>query len=166
MVVLVPLAWSGSPFFTQPRIGRNGRLFTVLKLRTMTARPHRNEAEVHLDDPEVTPLGRLLRRFKIDELPQLLNVLFGQMSLVGPRPCLPSLRDRFNSDADVRLSVRPGLTGLAQVNGNIHLTWEERWKYDREYVETLSFGLDVKIILRTCAVLVAGEKRALDRSAP
>ena len=105
----------------------------------------------------LTPIGRVIRKLSLDEIPQLLSVLKGDMSIVGPRPCLPNLIESFNEDGRSRLLVRPGLTGLAQINGNIHLTWEERWKYDREYVENMSLILDIKIILNTVAIVFLGE---------
>lgn len=156
--VAVALTSPGPIFFSQPRLGRHGRVFTVQKLRTMTHVKQRASAEVHLDNAEITPLGRLLRRSKIDELPQFWNVLVGDMGLVGPRPCLPDLRQEFNEDGEARLLVRPGLTGLAQVNGNIFLSWPERWRFDRMYVENLSLGLDLRILLRTALVVLRGEE--------
>lgn len=156
--VAVAFTSPGPIFFSQPRLGRHGRVFTVYKLRTMTHVKRRASAEVHLDNAEITPVGRLLRRTKIDELPQLWNVLVGDMSLVGPRPCLPDLRQEFNEDGEARLLVRPGLTGLAQVNGNIFLSWPERWRFDRVYVEHLSLALDLRIVLRTVQVVLQGEE--------
>jgi undecaprenyl phosphate N,N'-diacetylbacillosamine 1-phosphate transferase len=109
----------------------------------------------------VTTVGVVLRRLKIDELPQILNILKGDMSIVGPRPCLPALENDFNEDGEIRLKVRPGLTGLAQTNGNIYLTWEERWKYDRNYVEKCNFVLDLKIVLKTVLIVFIGEEKFL-----
>jgi lipopolysaccharide/colanic/teichoic acid biosynthesis glycosyltransferase len=125
----------------------------------MIHRPRISDREIIGRDPEVTRVGYWLRRFKIDELPQLVNVLKGNMSLVGPRPALPDQLVVYDNVAMKRLIVRPGLTGLAQVNGNIHLSWPERWCYDAEYVEYLSFKLDIGIIYRTIAVVVFGENR-------
>jgi lipopolysaccharide/colanic/teichoic acid biosynthesis glycosyltransferase len=101
-----------------------------------------------------------MRRFKLDELPQLWNVLVGDMSLVGPRPCMPEQVATFNEDGRARLRVKPGLTGLAQVNGNILLSWPERWKLDRAYVENLTLAMDLRILLRTILVVIRGERRA------
>jgi undecaprenyl phosphate N,N'-diacetylbacillosamine 1-phosphate transferase len=157
-VVMIKVTSKGPIFFMQERLGKNGRLFQVYKFRTMTAKVRRFDVQVDSSNSEVTLFGKLARRLKIDELPQLLNVLKGDMSLVGPRPCLPSLQNEFNEDGSARLLVRPGLTGLAQVSGNIYLSWEERWKLDRKYVENQSLFLDLKIILRTVAVVVLGEK--------
>jgi lipopolysaccharide/colanic/teichoic acid biosynthesis glycosyltransferase len=113
-------------------------------------------------DPELTRAGYWLRRFKIDELPQLLNVIKGDISIVGPRPALPEqLIEYENTIGGKRLLVRPGLTGLAQVNGNIHLTWPQRWEYDAVYVEHQSLWLDLWIIWRTVAVIILGEDKFL-----
>src|SRR5690606_31017725 len=133
------------------------------KFRTMTDKKREVNREVLKGDAEVTKVGYYLRRFKIDELPQILNVLKGEMSLVGPRPCMPSQLAEFNEDGKYRIKVTPGLTGLAQVNGNIFLTWEERWKYDRKYVENLSFLLDVQIVLKTVGIVFLGEEKFLKK---
>ena len=100
-----------------------------------------------------------MRRLKIDELPQLINVLKGEMSLVGPRPCLPVTAKEAPGWAQKRFEVRPGLTGLAQVNGNIGLSWEQRWIYDVYYVETINWHLDCKILFKTILVVLLGEER-------
>ena len=127
----------------------------------MTHKQRHNHTEILPDNPEVTRIGRSLRRFKIDELPQLLNVLGGDMSIVGPRPALPSQLESYNMVGHKRLEVRPGLTGLAQINGNILLSWPERWVYDKQYVENLSLLLDLKIILKTFRIIFKGEKIGL-----
>jgi lipopolysaccharide/colanic/teichoic acid biosynthesis glycosyltransferase len=119
--------------------------------------------KILLNDTRITRFGRILRRFKIDELPQLFNVLKGDMSIIGPRPCHPELVKEFDENAICRLDVRPGLTGLAQVNGNIFLEWPERWKYDKYYVDNLSFWLDLKIILKTILIVFKGEERFLNK---
>lgn len=119
--------------------------------------------EVYSSDPEVTQVGKMLRRFKIDELPQILNVLKGEMSLVGPRPGLPEQLDSFNADGLKRITITPGLTGMAQINGNIYLSWPDRWKYDRYYVEHISFTLDMKILFKTIAIICSGENKYLKK---
>lgn len=153
----------GPILLRQRRAGLAGRPFHLYKLRTMVDRPRPLAGEVLTDHPEVTRLGRWLRRFKLDELPQLVNVLVGQMSLVGPRPALPEQAERYDELARRRLCVRPGLTGLSQVRGNIHLPWPERWRHDAEYVDSVSLTVDLKILLRTIAVVLLGEGRALGR---
>ena len=160
--VLIKLTSSGPVFFIQNRVGKNTSEFKLYKFRTMYHRP-RKVSKVLKDDPDVTAIGYFLRRFKIDELPQLINVLIGQMSLVGPRPCVPDTVKEFNEDGIFRIKVKPGLTGMAQVNGNIHLSWPERWKYDRLYVENLSFILDIKIIIKTIGLVLFGEERFIKK---
>lgn len=155
--VVIKLTGEGPLFFKQQRVGKKGRLFSLYKFRSMTDNV-RDSKQTFNDDPEVTKVGKVIRRLKIDELPQLFNVVKGDMSLVGPRPCLPNLIKDFNESAKKRLLVRPGLTGLAQVNGNIHLAWEERWEFDREYVEDQSFLLDLKIMSKTALIVLFGEK--------
>lgn len=159
----VRLDSSGPVLLRQRRVGLDGKAFDLLKFRTMTDRPRSLGAEVLPSHPDVTRLGRILRRFKIDELPQLANVLRGEMSLVGPRPAMPEQVAEYNDLAKRRLRVRPGLTGLAQVRGNIHLPWPERWHHDAEYVATVNFMGDLKILYRTLAVVLLGEERGGDR---
>ncbi len=155
---------SKGPFlFIQKRLGRNGRIFNAYKVRTMTNEVRHTHKEIFEGNPDVTKSGYFLRRFKIDELPQIINVFLGDMSFVGPRPALPQQIHEFNENAKVRLLVRPGLTGLAQVNGNIYLSWPERWIYDRQYVENLSFLLDVSIIIKTFKILLKGEAEFLKK---
>ncbi len=158
----IKLDSSGPVLFVQDRLGRDGRTFRVFKLRTMTHVP-RAVREVPLDDPEVTRVGRFLRRTKIDELPQLLNVLRGEMSVVGPRPGMPRMLDELDEVGQKRLHAKPGLTGLAQIHGGIHLSWPERWRYDAAYVEASSLATDLGILIRTVPVLVLGEARCLRR---
>lgn len=157
--IVIRLTSPGPALFKQSRLGWNGRVFTVYKLRTMTHVKRRASAEeVHLHDDGVTAVGRLLRRTKIDELPQLWNVLNGDMSFVGPRPSLPDLQERFDENGWARLLVRPGLTGLAQIRGGIFLSWPERWVWDRRYVETADLSVDFQILVRTVAVVLKGEQ--------
>lgn len=157
-MILVRLSSPGAVFFRQVRVGRNEINFEVLKLRTMYEDPNRTLTQTLKGDADVTMVGAVLRRLKIDELPQLVNVLRGEMSLVGPRPCLPHTAHDVPDWARKRFQVRPGLTGLAQVNGNIGLTWEKRWLYDVVYVEEMNFWLDFKILLKTIMVVLAGEE--------
>lgn len=158
----------GPVIFRQPRTGRNGRHFHVLKLRTMRvgserrreALAGRNESDGHLfkirDDPRITAAGRRLRRYSLDELPQLFNVLAGDMSLVGPRP-LPRDDSEFTGPARRRLEVRPGLTGLWQISGRSDLGWEESLRLDLAYVDTWSLRLDLLILARTPRVVLRGD---------
>jgi lipopolysaccharide/colanic/teichoic acid biosynthesis glycosyltransferase len=162
IAVFVKLESRGPVFFNQDRLGRNARVFRAFKFRTMTDAP-RVPSEVYGKMDGVTALGYWLRRFKLDELPQLLNVVRGEMSLVGPRPALPVQLSEYTPLAHRRLLATPGLTGLAQVQGSIYLSWPERWVYDAEYVERLSFPLDIWIVLRTFAVILRGEQKFLKR---
>ena len=158
-MVSIKLTSSGPVFFSQQRLGRNGVTFKLLKFRTMTHKKREVADEVLAGNPEVTLVGRPLRRFKIDELPQLVNVLRGDMSFVGPRPAMPEQLAEYDETSKQRLLVRPGLTGLSQVSGNIYLTWPERWKLDVEYVYNLSLGWDIRILLKTILVVLLGEHR-------
>ncbi|HEY9475678.1 MAG TPA: sugar transferase [Mycobacteriales bacterium] len=167
VVAAIRLSSTGPALFGQSRCGRGGERFRMYKFRTMypdaEARladlAHRNESDGLLfkirDDPRVTPLGRLLRRTSIDELPQLLNVLRGQMSLVGPRP-LPVVDSDLTGDARMRLLVRPGITGLWQVSGRSRLSWPETVRLDLYYVQNWSIGLDLLILLRTAGAVFRG----------
>ena len=158
--IIVKLDSNGPFFFVQKRLGHYGKTFDAYKIRTMANRLRHEHTEIYGGaNPEITKVGYFLRRYKIDELPQILNIFLGDMSFVGPRPGLPEQLSEFNENARMRLLVRPGLTGLAQVNGNIYLTWPQRWIYDRQYVEKLSFQLDASIIIKTFRILIKGEEK-------
>ena len=161
--IAVKLDSKGNFFFFQERLGKDGKLFEVFKIRTMTDKPRETSQEILKGNAEVTKVGGILRRLKIDELPQIINILKGDMSFVGPRPCMPALQEEFNEDGKKRILVRPGLTGLAQTNGNIYLTWPERWKYDRYYVENLNFLLDIKTLFKTVLIVFMGEEKFLKK---
>ncbi len=164
IAMLVLLESRGPLFFRQERVGKDLKLFSVYKFRTMT-----HEKRIVGDTPiigkaaGVTKVGYYLRRYKIDELPQLLNVLLGDMSLVGPRPSVPEQLANMSEEEQRRYSVRPGLTGLAQINGNIHLSWKERFVYDLEYVNKVTFWNDIKIIFKTIFIVVLGEKKFINK---
>jgi sugar transferase EpsL len=147
----------GAPvFFRQKRPGWRGRIFELVKFRTM--RDARDAADRPLADAErLTPFGRWLRSSSLDELPELCNVLRGDMSLVGPRPLLVEYLPRYNARQARRHEVRPGLTGLAQVMGRNTLTWEEKFEWDVRYVETRSFWLDLSVLARTFKAVVLRE---------
>lgn len=156
----VKLTSRGAVFFRQRRIGRGGAAFEVVKFRTMRAdrKPDPKEL-VPLTHPDITPIGFFLRRFKIDELPQLFNVLTGDMSLVGPRPTLPDQVAAYTEFQRQRLLVRPGVTGLAQVYGSARMPWDERIQYDVAYVARCGLLLDLWILLRSPWVALVGEER-------
>lgn len=159
--LLVRATSSGPVLFKQTRLGRGGQPFTCLKFRSMVEDAEdRKGTLLHLNevggpvfkmrsDPRVTPVGRWLRKLSIDELPQLWNVLRGEMSLVGPRPSLPNEVAQFSSEQRLRLAVRPGITGLWQVSGRSHLSFEQWMMLDLEYIERRSVLFDTKILLRT-----------------
>ena len=158
----------GPALFTQTRVGKDGRVFRIYKFRTMVVdaeqrRPQlleRSDTDGILfklrRDPRVTAVGAHLRRWSVDELPQLINVLLGDMSLVGPRPALPSEAEQYADHVRRRLVVKPGLTGLWQVNGRSDVSWEESVRLDLRYVENWSFALDLQILWKTISVLVRG----------
>ncbi len=156
--ILLAFANKGNPFFIQKRPGKNGKIFNIIKLKTMNDKKNK-AGDLLPDDMRLTKTGAFLRRFKIDEIPQLINVLKGDMSLVGPRPGLVSQLQDYNKTAQIRLQVRPGLSGLSQTNGNIYLTWEERWELDAKYVKICSFKTDFNIIFKTFLVIIFGEKK-------
>jgi lipopolysaccharide/colanic/teichoic acid biosynthesis glycosyltransferase len=160
----------GPALYGQVRIGRRGAPFTMWKFRSMVADAEDRRADIaHLDvhgnghlfkipaDPRVTPLGRWLRRFSLDELPQLLNVVRGEMSLVGPRPPLPREVLTYDSATRRRLSVTPGITGLWQVSGRSDLTAEESIALDLRYVDSWSLRLDLSILLRTARAVLGSD---------
>ena len=150
----------GPVFYRQTRAGRRGIPFELVKFRSMKVH-HLSPlvvGQVRGEHPMVTSIGKWMRRFKIDELPQLLNVLRGEMSLVGPRPALPEQVVSYTEFQKRRLEVRPGLTGWAQINGNIEIPWSERIMLDVWYIDHRSIWLDMKIAWRTLAVVLLGEK--------
>ena len=146
----------GSPIlFRHPRAGKDGRTFVMYKLRTMTDARDANGKPLP-DEERMTPTGTFLRRFSLDELPQLLNVLKGDMSLVGPRPLLPEYVPLYSPEQRRRLDVLPGITGWAQVNGRNALSWEQKFAFDTWYVDNRSLGLDIRILFRTAASVLSG----------
>jgi lipopolysaccharide/colanic/teichoic acid biosynthesis glycosyltransferase len=160
VVAILVRAKLGSPvIFRQQRPGKDGRLFTLYKFRTMRdAAPGASGADAVASDAErLTSFGRMLRSTSLDELPELANVLLGQMSVVGPRPLLPEYLDRYNEEQARRHEVRPGITGWAQVNGRNAVSWDERFKMDVWYVDSRSFALDARILIRTVSAVVSRE---------
>lgn len=144
----------GSPiFFRQPRPGKNAKIFKIFKFRTMNNAKDKN-GNLLADNLRLTKFGKFIRSTSIDELPELINILKGDMSIVGPRPLLVEYLDLYNEEQKHRHDVRPGLTGLAQVNGRNSITWEEKFKYDIEYVKNVTFINDCKIILKTIEKVV------------
>lgn len=163
IVVLFPLlllltiigivAMNGNPFFTQHRPGKNEKIFKLIKFRTMNNKKNK-EGILLPDEDRLTSYGKFLRRTSLDELPELFNIFIGDMSLVGPRPLLVKYLRLYNTEQHRRHEVRPGLTGLAQVNGRNSISWEEKFGYDIEYVNNVSFLVDVRIIIQTIKYVV------------
>ena len=160
-ILLVVTIWlhfankGAGAFFTQERPGKNARIFKVIKFKSMTDERDENG---HLlpNDQRITPIGKFIRKFSIDELPQLINVLKGDMSLVGPRPLLVRYLEIYSPEQARRHEVRPGLTGWAQINGRNNITWTEKFKLDVWYVDHCSFLLDIKVVLLTIKNVLKG----------
>jgi len=148
----------GPVFYRQLRVGRDGESFELWKLRTMVPGAESMGAGLYVleGDPRITRTGRLLRRFSLDELPNLINVLKGDMAIVGPRPTVQEQVDRYTDRQRRRLDVKPGITGWAQINGRTSLLWPERIELDVWYVENRSFRLDLRILLKTARMLATG----------
>ena len=156
--IAIRLDSPGPVFYRQPRVGKAGAPFRLWKLRTMiVGAEHQGTGLLIVDrDPRITRVGRFLRRFSLDELPNLVNVLEGDMSVVGPRPTVQVQVDRYTAHQRRRLEVRPGITGWAQVNGRTSLSWPERIELDVWYVDHRSLALDLRILARTAKLLVTG----------
>ena len=167
MIVLTAVgafAMRGNPFFVQERPGKNEKIFRLIKFRTMTNATAAN-GELLPDEMRLGRYGKLLRSTSLDELPELLNILKGDMSFVGPRPLLVRYLPRYSEEQRRRHIVRPGLTGYAQVNGRNLLTWEQKFELDVWYTEHISFALDVKIILKTITSVLRHEGISQEGSA-
>lgn len=148
LTILGAINMKGNPFFTQERPGKNEKIFKLIKFRSMTCE---TDADGNLlpDDMRLCKYGRILRSTSLDELPELLNILKGDMSIVGPRPLLVKYLPRYTQEQHRRHTARPGLTGLAQINGRNTVTWEEKFRMDVEYVDSITFPGDLKIIWGT-----------------
>ena len=157
-IVAIRLESKGSPIYRQRRVGKDGQPFEMLKLRTMVAGAEFMGAglAINAGDPRVTRIGRLLRRLSLDELPNLVNVVRGEMAIVGPRPTIQAQVDQYTDRQRRRLEVKPGITGWAQVNGRASLPWEKRIELDVWYVDHRSALLDLRILARTALMLVTG----------
>lgn len=163
LMVIGVFAMKGNPFFTQARPGKNEKIFKLIKFRTMTCE---KDAEGNLlpDDVRLTKYGKLLRKTSLDELPELINIFLGHMSIVGPRPLLVQYLPLYNARQKHRHDVRPGLTGLAQVKGRNGISFEERFEYDLQYIQNLSFANDVRIIFETVKTVLKREGISSDTS--
>jgi len=154
----------GNPFFTQERPGKDGKIFKLVKFKSMNNRRDEN-GELLPDELRLTAYGKFIRNTSLDELPELINILKGDMAIVGPRPLLVRYLTRYNATQARRHEVRPGLTGLAQINGRNAISWEKKFKYDVEYVDNVSLFLDIKIILKTVLKVVARDGISSETSA-
>jgi lipopolysaccharide/colanic/teichoic acid biosynthesis glycosyltransferase len=163
-VIAIRLDSRGAAIYRQRRVGKDGRVFEMLKLRTMVqgSDPVGVGTVVTRDDPRVTRIGRLLRRFSLDEIPNLINVLRGEMSIVGPRPTIEAQVADYTPQQRRRLEVKPGITGWAQVQGRAGIPWADRIELDVWYVEHRSLALDLRILARTFVLLITGQGLAPD----
>lgn len=156
LALAIKLDDPGPVFFRQERVGQNKRIFKIFKFRTMVLEAEKKGAGVFVEeeDPRITRVGKVLRHTSLDELPQLFNIIKGEMSLVGPRPTLPYQVENYDQEQLRRLLMKPGVTGWAQVNGRSSLAWPERIELDLWYIDNWSLWLDLKILLKTVMVVL------------
>ena len=156
ITALLYIVNNGKPFFFQLRPGKNGKIFKIVKFKTMNDK--RDSKGALLPDSErLTPVGNFIRKTSLDEIPQLLNVVKGEMSIIGPRPLLTNYLHLYNDFQNRRHEVKPGITGWAQVNGRNAISWDEKFDYDVWYVENISFTLDIKILYRSISKVLSSE---------
>ncbi|PHN93338.1 sugar transferase [Maribacter sp. 6B07] len=163
VAVILALDFKDTPFFTQSRPGKNEKIFKVFKFKTMNNKKDEN-GELLSDTERLTSLGIFIRKTSIDELPQLFNVLIGDMSLIGPRPLLVKYLPYYRPEERIRFSVRPGITGLAQITGRNYMSWDEKFKKDIYYVKNLSFKQDAQIFYKTLIKVFKTSDVELDQS--
>lgn len=155
IALIIKLTSPGPVFFVHERVGMNGRIFKMFKFRTMTGTPRPNQTEwTKEEEARITRVGRFLREFGLDELPQLFNIIKGDMSIIGPRPPLPPQIDSYSDYEKIALRMRPGVTGLSAIKGRYALSPEERRRFNSEYVERWFLGVDFKILLRTIVIVL------------
>jgi lipopolysaccharide/colanic/teichoic acid biosynthesis glycosyltransferase len=161
---LIKASSKGPVFFTQERVGKNGRIFNIYKFRTMVENAEfvRDGLAVDASDKRITKLGAILRKTSLDEIPQFINVVIGDISIIGPRPALPVQLKYYNAQQIRRFDVRPGITGLATVKGRCSIPWSKRIELDIEYIDTFSLLLDLKIFVKTMYVVLAGKDTYYD----
>lgn len=159
IVIVIKIDSAGGALFLQDRVGKDGKVFKIFKFRTMLPEDKSFDKNGNILEnyDRITKVGKFLRKTSLDELPQLINVFIGNMSLIGPRPTLPYQVEKYTQEQRERLKMSPGISGWAQVNGRNDLSWEEKIQYDRYYIEHFSLILDVKILLKTVKV-VLGKK--------
>ena len=156
LLLLLMIANRGNPFFFQKRPGKDERIFTIIKFKTMNDRKN-DRGELLPDHKRMTAIGKIVRKTSLDEIPQLINVLKGDMSIVGPRPLLVEYLSIYNDYQKQRHTIRPGITGWAQVNGRNSVSWSDKFKLDIFYVQNISFLLDIKIIFKTIVKVFASD---------
>lgn len=156
LTVVGAIAMKGNPFFTQLRPGKNEKIFKLIKFRTMTCEKDK-DGNLLPDDKRLTGYGKFIRSTSLDELPELINILIGDMAVIGPRPLLPEYLPYYTEAERHRHDVRPGLSGLAQIHGRNSVTWEEKFSYDLKYVENCSFLLDAETIILTVLKVIKRE---------
>lgn len=156
LFLILSFHFKGSPFFLQERPGKNGHPFQIMKFKTMNDK-RGMDGNLVSDENRITPLGKIVRKTSLDEIPQLLNVLKGDMSLVGPRPLLPEYLPLYTETQARRHEIKPGVTGWAQINGRNAITWEKKFDFDVWYVDHISFGLDLKILFQTLWNVLRGK---------
>jgi len=156
ITLFLSIANNGKPFFIQTRPGKNEKLFNIIKFKTMNDKKDKN-GNLLSDAKRLTKIGKIVRKTSLDEIPQLVNVLKGEMSLIGPRPLLPEYLSLYNTEQKKRHKVKPGITGWAQINGRNAISWEDKFKFDVWYVNNISFTTDVKIILKTIKKVLISE---------
>lgn len=164
IMIIVPIVIKatskGPAIYKQLRIGKNGKSFMMYKFRTMIVEQYDANGNEIMSEERITKIGKILRKLSLDELPQLINILNGTMSIIGPRPMLDYQAPRCIGEENLRFEMRPGLTGLAQVKGRNNIRWEERIQYDIEYVKNFTFWMDIVILLKT--VLLVFKKEGTD----
>ncbi|MBG6129910.1 lipopolysaccharide/colanic/teichoic acid biosynthesis glycosyltransferase [Aquimarina sp. EL_43] len=163
LVLILIVVNSGKPFFFQLRPGKNGRLFKIIKFKTMSDLRSEDKGDVH-NVSRITKAGAFIRKYSLDEILQLINVLKGDMSLIGPRPLLVEYLPLYNETQKKRHDVRPGITGWAQVKGRNTISWSQKFEYDVWYVENLSFILDIKILFLTIKKVIKKEGVNIDQN--
>lgn len=165
--IVIKIQSPGKVFFFQERVGKSGKLFNIMKFRSMIENAVNLGAGLYMDgedDPRITGIGKFMRKTSIDELPQLFNILKGDMSIVGPRPLLKITTDQMSSNQRRRIEVKPGITGWAQVNGRNELDMKDRIEKDIWYIENQNFFLDIKIIFKTIKVVLLKEGIRMDQN--
>lgn len=160
---VLAISYKGTPFFTQKRPGKNEKIFSVFKFKTMNDKTD-IDGNLLPDTDRLTSIGRFIRKTSLDELPQLINILKGEMSLIGPRPLLIRYLPHYTPEERLRFEVRPGITGLAQISGRNFLSWEEKFKKDVTYVSSISFINDAKIFWTTVIKVIKGDDIEVDQS--